>query len=519
MARAGSALWLLRHELRLFMFDILGARKDPARIGISKKAVAVWLVLGLLMHAFAFMVLKAAGASAGAPTHKLLMTVSAVMAGVFTMMLSSGLKASVEVLFERGDMDLLLSSPLPSRSIFSVRLAANVAGCAALYLFFLTPFAHAGVLLGQFHWLGIYPAILGMALVSASFAMLLTLGLVRWLGVRRTRVTAQLLGALSGAAIFLVGQTTSTIASGPSLRRVLARLAPLFDQGAVLGPDSVLWLPAKAALGVPLPALLLLGVGGAAYWLTARFTHRFFVHGVQQAVSAVRAASAPAGGLRFHFGRGLARTVILKEWRLIARDPQLISQVALQLLYMLPLCMPLVVGRSSSLPAVAAALAFLCGALSASLGWIVISAEDAPDLLRGAPCRPDTIRRAKLAAVVIPPLAVVLGPLVWLALTLPTQAALMLGICALCAANTALVVAWCARPAARGDFKVRSKANLLGTVFEILTGAGWAGLSYIVLHGMAQPAWSGAILTGAGLNAALLVALLATARACRNKSA
>ncbi len=510
MARAGSALWLLRHELRLYMFEVLGTRKDGAAKGVNKKALAVWLMLAALMHGFAYMVLDNARIPVIAPPHALLQTVSVLMIGVFTMMMSSGLNASVTALFERRDLDLLLSSPLPSTSVFSVRLAAIAAGSAALYLFFLAPFAHAGIVLGQFRWLGLYPAIVGLTLVSSSASMLLTLGLVRWLGVRRTRVTAQLLGALSGAAIFLLAQASNS-PLGPALQRLAMRLAPLLGEGAALDADSLAWLPAKAALGMPLPALLLLGAGAAVLMLTARLTHGFFVRSVQQAASTVRVARAPAGGVRFRFGRGLTRTIIIKEWRLIWRDPQLIAQVGLQLLYLLPLLAPLLLGRAVSLPALAAALAFLGGSLSASLAWIVMAAEDAPDLLRSAPCSDGAIRRAKLAAVVLPPLALALAPLCWLALRQPAQAAIMLLAFGLCALNSAQVVAWCSRPAPRGDFKRRGKSNLACTIFELLSGAGWAGISFLLVYGV-EHGWKPSVVVGAVMNALLLIAFVATAR-------
>ena len=516
MARAGSAPWLLRHEVRLFLFELLGTRKDGASTGINKKAVAVWLTLGALMHAFAYLVLGHATIPPGPPPQALLQTVTVLMVGVFTMMMSSGLNSSVTALFERGDLDLLLSSPIPSTSVFSVRLAAIAAGSAALYLFFLAPFAHVGMVLGQFRWMGLYPAIVGLTLVSSSAAMLLTLALVRWLGVRRTRVTAQLLGALSGAALFLLAQASNS-PFGTVLLGLLKRLTPLLDKDGAADLDSLAWLPAKAALGMPLPALLLFAAGGAVFLLTARLGHGFFVRSVQQAASAVRVAKAPAGGVRFRFGRGLARTVITKEWRLIWRDPQLIAQVGLQLLYLLPLLAPLLLGRAVSLPAVAAALAFLCGSLSAALAWIVIAAEDAPDLLRGAPCSLGTIRRAKLAAVALPPLALALLPLCWLALRQPAAAAVMGIACALCALNSAQVVAWCSRPAARGDFKRRGKSNLTCTIFELLTCAGWSGISFILLYAV-EHGWKPALVVGAVMNGMLLMAFAATARFFRVKA-
>jgi hypothetical protein len=51
----------------------------------------------------------------------------------------------------------------------------------------------------------------------------------------------------------------------------------------------------------------------------------------------------------------------------------------------------------------AAAGVFLTGALSSSLAWLALCAEDAPDLIAAAPLRPGVAIRAKLAAALTPP--------------------------------------------------------------------------------------------------------------------
>lgn len=520
MLRPGGAWWLLKHEVRMFLIDVTGTRKNASGKA-SKKSIVLWLVLGLGLHAAAYALLSKLGAGAAGdssgPPHALVVAVTGIMAGAFTLMLSTGLRSSVEVLFERGDLDLLLSSPLPSRSIFTARLAGIAAGTCGLYLFFLTPFAHAGALLGQWHWFGIYPAILSMAAIAASLSMLLTLALVRWLGVRRTRVVAQILGALAGAFFFLMSQAYSA-GLRDFTQRMLARLAPLLEPGAALGPGSLVWTPSLAAMGSPSAALLLSLAAGAVFLLTVRFTHRFFVHGLQQAASAVRVAKAPPGGLRFRFGRSLTHTVVVKEWRLILRDPQLISQVLLQLLYLLPLCLPLFTGRAPSLPGTGAALTFLCAALTASLGWLIISAEDAPDLLRAAPGREGAIRRAKLLAVVAPPMLLVLTPLAWFAVRQPQAAALMFATALLACVCVALVVLWCGRPAPRREFARRGKSNLVGTMLELLSSAAWAGLAFVLLARLARGNWSGALTAGALFSGLAALALLGAAWALRRKA-
>lgn len=480
-ARAGSALWLLKHEIRMFFFNAsFGSKKKAAKRGIGKGGAALWLGMFVLIHVLAFSLLNKLDGTRLEPPHSVVMGLTGVFAAAFSLMMSSGLRASVEVLFERGDLDLLLSSPLSSRGIFSVRLAAMVIGVAGTYLFFLAPFANAGLLLGRYRLLGIYPVVIGAAVIAASLSMLFTLGLVRLLGVRRTRVVAQVIGALSGAMFFLLSQAYGN-AMGSSRQWLADRFAPLLAPGGPFGPDSMVWLPGHAILGDSRPLLALSVVALAVFALTVRFTHRFFVHGVQQAVSLVRAAKAPAGGQRYRFDRSLMHVVILKEWRLIARDPQLISQVLLQLLYMLPLGILLLTKGGDRLPGIGAALTFLCGSLTASLAWIIISAEDAPDLLRAAPCGRGTIRRAKLAAVALPALALMALPMAWFLTRNPLAALILCGTVSGAVMTSALIAMWSGRTAVRGDFKARGKGNIVSNVLEALNGFAWSGLAYLLL--------------------------------------
>ena len=517
--RAGSAPWLLRHELRLLFFKAnVKAKKGVAARGVGKAGIALWVGAFVVLHGLAFALLNAlAGASVKSP-HVLVMGLSALYAAVVSMMLSSALKLSVEVLFERADMDLLLSSPLSTRSIFTVRLLGIVIGIASMYLFFLAPLAHAGLVLGQARWLAIYPVVLGTAMLAASLAMLLTLMLVRLFGARRTRVLAQLLGALSGALMFLLSQVYANTLDSFRVQ-VSAWFAPLLAPGAAFGPDSAVWLPGHALLGAPRP-LLALGVTALlACVLTVHLTHRFFAHGLQQAVGMVRVAKAPPGGQRYRFERSLTRSVIIKEWRLIARDPQLISQVLLQLLYLLPLCLLLLFKSGAQMAGIGAALTFLCGALTAALAWVIIAAEEAPDLLRAAPCDMRAIRRAKLAAVAMPALAIVSLPLLWVLLRDPLAALLTCATVVACVASSALIAQWCGRPAVRGDFKARGKGNLLSNALETVNGVTWSGVAYLLLSIHLAGAASPLTVLGAAALCVGAFALLALGWCCRHRDA
>lgn len=508
MGAPGSIAWLARHEIRLFWYNAASGKpkaapRRPGTGGLAALGLA-WLVL----HVAAFFVVsRTAGIDAADP--RVLVAVTALMFGCMTFMLSSALKSSVLVLFERGDLDLLLSSPLPSRSIFTVRLATVAAGTAALYLFFLAPFAHMGAVLGHTRWLAVYPVILASATIIACAAMLMTLGLVRVLGARRTRVVAQVIGALAGALLFILSQVFSHY-SQTMETEAAAAFAQAFSAGGLLGAASPFWLPGRALLGDPLPVLGTVLVAIAAFMFTAGRTHRFFVHGLQQAASSSRAARPPEGGVRYRFGRSLFDTVVRKEWRLIVRDPHLISQVALQLIYLLPLCFIVFRRSEIQLPALAAGLTLLCSSLTASLAWITVSAEDAPDLLRSAPAAARTVRLAKLAAAVTPSLAIISIPLLWLVMRAPVAGLLACftvcgGVCA-----AAIIVHWCGRPASRGDFTTRGKGDFLRSMLEVLNGLAWGGLAWsLVSVATGEP--SSTVLIGAAFAFASTLLTLAVA--------
>jgi ABC-2 type transport system permease protein len=86
--------------------------------------------------------------------------------------------------------------------------------------------------------------------------------------------------------------------------------------------------------------------------------------------------------------RPVAASLRRKEWRLLMRDPWLMSQSLMQLLYLLP--PTLLMWRSFAFGGKAAAilvpvLIMAAGQLAGGLAWLTISGEDAPDLVLTAP--------------------------------------------------------------------------------------------------------------------------------------
>lgn len=504
----GSVRWLLLHELRLAWFNMGSSSGKANRRRPGTKRIVLLSAGWVALHALAWFVLRRQG-GVDRTALPLLASVTAVVLIGVTAMLATSLRASVVALFERGDLDLLLSSPLPSRSIFTVRLAAIAAGTASVYYFLLAPFAHAGLLLGQTAWLGLYAAAIGLPLLCACCGMLATLVLVRMLGARRTRVVAQVLGALAGASAFIFSQLY-TQTSQARQQSMGDTLYALLSRGGSVGADSPAWLPARAVLGDPLPGLGLLALAVLAFAATAAYTHRFFVQDLQQSVSQAQRLARRPQGVRFRFRRSLFDTVVIKEWRLILRDPHLISQVLLQLLYLFPLFFIIFSKSALQLPGVVAGLTLLCGSLTGSLTWIVISAEDTPELLRSAPAAWRTVRLAKLCAAAVPPLALVALPLLWLILRAPGTG-LLACFCVVAAVwSAALVVLWSGRPGLRSNFKGRGQGTWVSNMLEMTGSLCWGGVGGLLAAagGGQSPA---VLIVGAGfaLIGAALVLLVA----------
>src|SRR5206468_1473883 len=254
--------------------------------------------------------------------------------------------------------------------------------------------------------------------------------------------------------------------------------------GGMLSPESLLWLPGRAALGAVLPLLALVLVAAGVFALTVARTHGFFAHGLQQVASIGRARARPSAALRVRVRRSLFDTIVVKEWRLILRDPHLISQVLLQLVYMLPLFFLILRGAATPGPAIGAGLTLLCASLAASLAWIVISGEDAPDLLLSSPAAQRTIRLGKLAASAMPPLALVALPLLWLVLRTPLSGLLICFTVTAAVLGATLIVLWVGRPAPRSDFRTRGKENFLCSFLEGINSLAWAGLAWLLVSMM-----------------------------------
>jgi len=465
-AKPGSWLWLLRNELRLSWRGIGGSH-----LWLITSAGAV---LWLFMHWGAWVVMPGAGKFS-----RMALQVPILVGGMYwlsaSLLVSQTMTHTVNALIVRGDLDLLLSSPLSQRTIFLVRGLSIALSACLLPAYALLPVAHAGLLRGFPGFMAIYPVVLATALGCTAAGMMLTMTLLRLLGARRARTAGQIFAAFIGVAFFLALQIPNVL-SIDTKKVVLAWMNAGMLQGGAFGPASPLWWPVRAALGEILPLLAVTAAGIGGFWLVVGLTYRRFITGTQEAIAGGHAASKVKSGSGPVFRAGLTRVLLFKEWKLIARDMQVISQSLLQILYLIPL---LLLGFKSGpvnqffIPVLVAATAMLTG----NLAWLTVNAEDAPELVATAPVSIARVLWIKAAAAVLPVLAVLLPLAAWWFPGGPKQAATLLVCGAGAMLSAALVQIWTPRAGNRCDLKNRGKQGGPAGYIELLGTVGWMGIA------------------------------------------
>ena len=483
IAPAGSTLWLLRHELRLTWRRLLARR---GRGGGRFRTIWLTALLPVILLVIAGLPLGFGLQHKQIPIVPISAAIAAVVSvGLFTLMLSQTLSAAVDALYERADLDLLFSSPLQPRRVLTVRFLAVAVNVFGLFGIITAPIILPSVVMAHPGWLGLEAVLLSIALAATGAGLLLAGALFRLIGPRRTRTLGQVLAAVTGAAAFLTGQAYNILGRHQSAS-FWANLVEAVTKSGIKQPPGFDW-PLRAMLGEPLPLLAVIAAGAGVFLIANQVLGARFAEDAAAAAGVGNAARRVKAQRRIAFAAGAFTATLVKELRLILRDPALISQVLLRVLYILPLGFLLLrnagTGQTLALPGGAGALALIAGQIVGSLAWITISAEDAPDLLSCAPTPVKTVRQAKIIAA-IAPVAVLLAPvLIALTVMAPLAGVAATAGCAASMAMTAALNVWWQRPGKRAEFRRARQASWFVTLSEFFLGLLIAAATSLVAFG------------------------------------
>jgi ABC-2 type transport system permease protein len=499
MTTPGAITWFAQHEFRLAWRDGLAMMTAGRRTRL-RTLVIVLAAFALFMHGLAFAVVsRLADATAADKTTLVVTTVSALL--TFALLLSQAMESVTRVFYARSDLDLLLSSPAAAERVFAVRLAAIALSVMAMATLLAAQFINVLAMLGGARWLAAYGAVVALGAAAAAVAAVMTTVLFEVIGARRTRLIAQILAAVIGAGFVIVLQLAAIMSTG-----TLSRVAVIASESFVaIAPDagSAVWLPARAIFG---DVTALAAVAGASVALLVAAIVLVAPRFAGCAVAAASVASVSRRrDQRVHF-RAASPAAMLrrKEWTLLRRDPWLISQTLMQLLYLVPPAFLLWRSFGSDAAAVLAPVLVMgAGQLAGGLAWLAVSGEDAPDLVMTAPLTPRQILRVKIEAV-MGAVAMVFAPIVVaLALASPFVATVtVVGVLAATASATGIQLCFRAQ-AKRSQFRRRQTSSRIATFAEAFVSIGWAAAAALAANDM----W-----IGAALCAALAVGILSGTR-------
>jgi ABC-2 type transport system permease protein len=476
--RPGSFAWLAAHDLRQSW------RGFDRAIGGLTRTKAAMLLAGLAALHFGFWQALRFHGPDGPLAHDSALSRYIAVGVLFVLpgIVAQAMTATTRALYAHGDLELLFASPISARAVLGARALAIAGNAIAWFAIVLLPLANVNVLSGRFHWLAIYPALAACGLFGTGIGVMLAMALFAAFGPRRARLASQIGATIVGAS-FMLGLQGFTFVPGAA-RASLMRVMQSSAGDRWLDWRAWLALPARAAAGE---------IGALVLWIIVAllvFVLGTFVLGKRFAGAAIVSAGAPSSPGRARkahaFGASLGATLRAKERRLILRDPWLISQIVLQVVYMLPISFILWRngGATGSPGIVFTPLIVVVGAqLAGSLAWLALSGEDAPDLLRAAPVARRQIELHKVQAVLMPIALALAAPIVALAFVSPWAAFCAALFTLGAGVSTALLNLWRQAPSRRGMVLQRHAQSKVVGLVEHLLSIVWAVAAVIAVMG------------------------------------
>ena len=504
MSEPGTLFWFGRHECRLAWRDWLAMVTANRRRRASTVAIAL-IAFAAFMHLLAYGVVGRFAGIARDGDQITLVVITGSLLLSWSLMMSQAMESVTRAFYSRSDLDLILSSPVAARRVFAVRIATMAVTVALMAALLAAPFINVLALLGGPRWLGAYGVVAAMGLVAAACAVALTVALFKTIGPKRTRFVAQIVAAVIGAIFVIIVQIGAIMSFG-----TLSRIE-LLESDAVVAlapaPGSIAYWPALAILGDVAALAAVLAVGVVSLGLAiAVFSPRFGDH-------AIAAASVSHGTTRQRRWSASVRPATPKhalrhkEWTLLMRDPWLISQTLMQILYLLPPAFLLWQSFGEGTGAVVVlvpVLVMAAGQLAGGLAWLAISGEDAPDLVATAPVPAGQTVRAKIEAVMAG-IAIVFAPFVAaLAFLSPFHAAVGAAGIVVAAASATQIQFWFRAQAKRSHFRRRQISSRMATFAEAFSSIAWAGTAALAAAGTWLASILGVIALGLLLGARLI---------------
>ncbi len=455
----GSFPWLIRHEMRLAWREVASLvtfARPRLMIPLALLGVAIIHVLAVPLVNVLDPYLHGRGVSISALT--------TIIGATFTWMMAQGVFGLTRTLYNRTDLDLLLGSPLDAARIVAAKVMAIAVASLGSVSLLLVPVANTGAFLDGPHWLAVYPVLISLALLATALGLTVVVTLFFLIGPRRARLWSHFTAA-GIAGIFVLGAQIVAMLPEHIRGNITSTVdAAIYHRSGAFG--GFLGFIVAAAQADPFASVMLVVLAILIFALSVVGL------GGRFAAANLAASGVEAGGAHHEarppraFRSGIARTLRMKEWRLLLRDPNFFAQLAMQIVYTIPIAVVLVRSEMLSLAlSLGPTIVMIAAQVSGAIAWITVSGEDAPELIQSAPVSRTAVDAAKLGAVTLPVLAILGLPIAGLAIASPWSALVVLAFAAMAGTSTALINFWHPLPGnRRGMLRRHSQSKFIGLI-------------------------------------------------------
>ena len=476
--KAGSALWIAFNQIKR---DFSARNAKGAQIVITYIFLAAFLLTicaagGQIVKVFYTGDFKIGYGFYLAAGNKLIM--------MFLGLLFMSIMTSFQYFSDRGDLDLLLSSPIKPEIIANSRLIVSTLRTTSMFLFFGTMFiAYTAITLKPILFSYI-PVALGLALIEGGVTYIFARGLLIKFGLVAGRRIAQTMGT-SGIVLGVWYMQTST--SGiKSKAEIFA-----YDGTFSFIDNTKAWF-GEAVLGNWLNALIILLVGMVCYAIFMFIISKDFASdaAIISGQSEIdNKKTKVKSTLKFSKNNSAFKAIVKKEILTMTRDSTAIMQVVIPIATLIPFFYIINTNDDTTKDVmkyiVPPMIIMLTASISASVAWLVASVEEAGDLLKSSPASYYKIYLYKgfvaflpaLLEIIIISLAIAKLGLFVIAVTI---------LFALLANLSAIFIEFAnIRPSKRPKMMQKPERSFIGILYSMLVMAIWAGTSVVAMFNIA----------------------------------
>ncbi|OQY90173.1 MAG: hypothetical protein B6D39_08485 [Anaerolineae bacterium UTCFX2] len=364
-----------------------------------------------------------------------------IVSAVFVGILFTSFGVLLQALYLAGDMDFLLSTPIPIRSVFIAKLLQAILPNFGLICLFVLPVLYGMGFSSGYHFL-FYPAVLvllfALALAAAGIASVLVMAVVRLFPARRVAEILGFVGAILTILCSQSGQLANMQAVNPQQARQALQMLTRFNNpwspftwagAGLVRLGEMRWLS-----GI---AITLLVVGGslAVFRVALTAAERLYYTGwanmravTHKKKAAPKAPTTAVGRSRLALGERLSAVPVLalihKDFLTLRRDMRNMSQLITPLIFGVIYAVMLLRGTGDVTAPAETAPVWLAGSLqnlrlysniflSLVVGWMMLSrlggmgfAQEGPRfwLLKSAPLSVKQLIAAKYFVAYLPAL-------------------------------------------------------------------------------------------------------------------